>query len=182
MQGSTTGIVGEPTQLVAAVSINEITYSWEQVREAQKAAITGELKLVQAAWDFGATLRRAESQMGQERLFQELEEKGIQEHTAKQAIKLHKDNPGGIAQIAGDEKKFKQYADQLTFPATDKPKDEPIDKDLPPWELTKGGLRLNANPDQWHRYGLGYSAETFCKKTEDIIRIWVELGRARLTA
>lgn len=182
MYGTTTGIVGEPAQLTAPVSINEITHSWGQVKEAQKAAILGELKLVQAAFEFGVTLRRAECQMGQERLFQELEEQGIEEHTAKQVMKMAKDNPGGIAQIAGDNKKFKQFAEQLTFPSADKPKEEPIDKDLPPWELTKGGLRLHANPDQWHRYGMGYSADTFCQKTEDIIRIWVELGRARLTA
>lgn len=179
---SITGIVEQPAQLTAPVSINEITHSWEQVKEAQKAAIFGELKLVQATLDLGVTLRRAESQMGQDRLFQELEERGIEEYTAKYAMKMAKDNPGGIAQIAGDEKKFKQYAEQLTFPGTDKPKDEPVDKELPPWELTKGGLRLHANPDQWHRYGMSYSAETFCKKTEDIIRIWVEFGRAKLTA
>lgn len=182
MHGTTTGIVGEPAQLTAPVSINEITHSWEQVKEAQKAAIFGELKLVQATLDLGVTLRRAESQMGQERLFQELEERGIEEHTAKYAMKMAKDNPGGIAQIASDDKKFKQYAEQLTFPSTEKIKDEVIDKDLPPWELTKGGLRLNANPDQWHRYGAGYSSDTFCQKTEDIIRIWVELGRAKLIA
>lgn len=181
MQGSTTGIVGEPTQLIAPVSINEISHSWEHLKEAQKNAITSNLKLVQASWEFGATLRRAESQMGQERLFQELEERGIEEHTAKHAMKIHRDNPGGIAQIAGDEKKLQHYTEQLTFGDTTKPKEEPWDKDLPPWELTKGGLRLHANPDQWHRYGVTYSADSFCKKTEDIIRIWVELGRAKLT-
>jgi hypothetical protein len=179
---SIAGIVGEPAQLTAPVSINEIAHSWEQVKEAQKAAIFGELKLVQATLELGITLRRAESQMGQERLFEEIEEKGIEEHTAKYAMKMATDNPGGISQIAADEKKFKQYAEQLTFPSTEKHKEDVVDKDLPPWELSKGGLRLNANPDQWHRYGASYSADTFFKKTEDILRIWVELGRAKLTA
>lgn len=182
MHGTTTGIVGEPAQLTAPVSINEITHSWEQVKEAQKAAIFGELKLVQATLDLGVTLRRAENQMGQDRLFQELEQQGIEEHTAKYAMKMAKDNPGGIAQIAGDEKKFKQYAEQLTFPSTEKIKEEAIDKDLPPWKVTDKGLQLNVNPDQWHRYGQNYSIESFCQRFEGVLRIFVELGRAKLIA
>jgi hypothetical protein len=173
---STVGIAGEPTQLVATVSINEISHSWSQVLEA----VAGELKLIQSAWDFGTTLRRAESQMGKDRLFEELQERGIEEHTAKYAMKLSKDNPGGIAQIASDGNKLKQYAEQLTFPATEKIKEE-VTRDLPPWELTKSGLRLNENPEGWHKYGSNYSTDMFCMKTKDIVRIWVELGRAKLT-
>lgn len=173
---SPTGIVGEPTQLTATVSVNEIRHTWDKVKEAQEAAVMGEIKLIQATLDFGSTLRRAESQMGHERLLEELEQQGIEEYTAKQAMKMSKDNPGGIAQIAADSKKLKQYSEQLTFPATNATKDESVARDLPPWELGKSGLRLNENPDGWHKYGSNYSTDMFWMKTKDIARIHAELG------
>jgi len=177
---SNTGIAGEPVQLTAPVTINEISYTWGKLKEAQEAAVFGEIKLIQAHLDFGATLRRAESQMGQEELFAQLEEQGIEEHTAKQAMKMSKDNPGGVAQIAADSKRLKHYYEQLAFPSSHSGKDESVARDLPPWQFTSGGLRLNENPENWHKYGSQYSTDMFAMKFKEVARILAELGYVQI--
>ena len=177
---SNTGIIGESIQLTAPVTINEIAHTWEKVKEAQEAAVVGEIKLIQSVLDFGTTLMRAENQMGQERLIEELETQGIEEHTAKQAMKMAKDNPGGVAQIAGDNKRMKQYIDQLNFPSAHSGKDESMVRDLPPWQFTTNGLRLNENPENWHKYGSQYSTDMFAMKAKDTVRIMAELGYVQI--
>jgi len=177
---SNTGIAGKPVQLTAPITVNEIAHTWDRVKQAQEAAVVGEIKLIQAVLDFGTTLMRAESQMGQERLIEELEGQGIEEHTAKQAMKMAKDNPGGVAQIAGDNKRLKHYIEQLNFPSAHSGKDESMVRDLPPWQFTTNGLRLNENPENWHKYGSQYSTHMFAMKAKDTIRIMAELGYVKI--
>lgn len=177
---SNTSIIGEPVQLTAPVTINEISHTWDKVKEAQEAAVIGEIKLIQAVLNFGTTLMRAESQMGQDRLVKELEGQGIEEHTAKQAMKMAKDNPGGVTQIAGDNNRLKHYIEQLNFPSAHSGKDENIARDLPPWQFTGSGLRLNENPENWHKYGSQYSADMFAMKFKEVARILAELGYVQI--
>jgi hypothetical protein len=177
---SNTSIIGEPAQLTAPVTINEIAHTWDKVKEAQEAAVVGEIKLIQAVLDFGTTLMRAENQMGQQRLIEELEGQGIEEHTAKQAMKMAKDNPGGVAQIAGDNKRLKHYIEQLNFPSAHSGKDESMVRDVPPWQFTSNGLRLNENPENWHKYGSQYSTDMFAMKAKDTMRIMAELGYVKI--
>lgn len=162
--------IGNAT-VTAPVTVNEIAHAWEGVREAQRTAVTGNLKLIQATFSFGQSCLRAESQMGGETLMAELEERGIEAHTAREAMALAKANPGGVADIAADPKKIEKWLQKLLLPSAEVER-ETDDKGRPAFSVT---FRLNVDPAEMKPDTLG----ELRRKIEPALRLAFQMGWAR---
>jgi hypothetical protein len=154
--------------IAAPVTLNALAHGWEKLREAQQSAIAGNVKLLQATFDFGADLCRAEHQMGETMLMQELAERGIEEATARSVMAITRANPGGVAEVASNPKRLEKVLEGLLFPANEV-QQQRGDGGRAAFAVT---FRLNVDPRDMKPDTLG----ELRRKVEPVLRLALDLG------
>jgi hypothetical protein len=156
------------SDVIESITLNQLVHSWDKVKEAQGDAIKHNVKLMQATFDFGNELIRAEHQMGSFVLMQELAERGIEEATARSVMAITKANPGGVAEVASSPKRLEKVLEGLLFPANEV-QQQRGDGGRAAFAVT---FRLNVDPRDMKPDTLG----ELRRKVEPVLRLALDLG------